>query len=209
MLGFSFLLKLTSCRPLHMLGQEQSRFRMGNQHLVGSFAPNQRMVSVIHQSAFAKSHRETWCNWINKWTFHPRHCCHRCQFPICWPTSTGSLCIFAHSLLFIIGRGQFPPRPVITAEKPRSERSIFISFSHPHVLVRRAQLPRLPPHENEGETLVKRAERLCERNENANLEKGMKLVHGTSWRMVIVHYSTRSCLLHSGMIQYLFNYGSL
>lgn len=37
----------------------------------------------------------------------------------------------------------------------------------------------------------------------------MKLVHGISWRMVIVHHSTRSCLLRPGMIQYLFNYGPL
>lgn len=57
--------------------------------------------------------------------------------------------------------------------------------------------------------VVKRAERLCGRNENANSESGMKLVHGTLRRMVIVHYSTRSCLLRPGMIQYLFNYGSL
>lgn len=98
---------------------------------------------------------------------------------------------------------------VITAEKPPSERSIFISSSHRHVLVHTAPLPPcLPPHEDEGEMVVKRAERLCGRNENANSESGMKLVHGTSWRMVIVHYSTRSCLLHAGMIQYLFNYGS-
>lgn len=37
----------------------------------------------------------------------------------------------------------------------------------------------------------------------------MKLVHGIPWRMVIVHHSTRSCLLRLGMIQYLFNYGPL
>lgn len=37
----------------------------------------------------------------------------------------------------------------------------------------------------------------------------MKLVHGISCRMVIVHYSTQRCLLRPGMIQYLFNYGPL
>lgn len=99
---------------------------------------------------------------------------------------------------------------VITAEKPPSERSIFISSSHRHVLVHTAPLPPcLPPQEDEVELVVKRAERLCGRNGNANSESGMKLVHGTSWRMVIVHYSTWSCLLRRGMIQYLFNYGSL
>lgn len=84
-----------------------------------------------------------------------------------WTTSTKSLCVFAHRWQFIICYEQFP---CYYSLEPQRKRSIFISTSHPHVLVHTH--PRWPLHtnENENRNSGKKVEPIWWGNENANLE---------------------------------------
>lgn len=99
-----------------------------------------------------------------------------------WTTSTKSLCVFAHRWQFIICYEQFP---CYYSLEPQRERSIFISTSHPHVLVHTH--PRWPLHtnENENRNSGKKVEPIWWGNENANLEN--------VWNFLVLRYSLLSC----------------